>query len=494
MVAREEHCLWRQLGELAGQRLIQGVGVTAGKIDSAAALDEQGVARHQSVPDQKALTAGRVPRGVNELDLHITEFEDGATVHLAQITVRYSGDDLEAVGFVPIDPDRHPLTLEQLGQTVDLEAEEIAADVVRMVMGHQGADHLVAVFRRPVEQPHNIPGRVDDDRLAAGRITDQVHEIGHLPRHRMGGRNLLAGQQLLEVERIVSHRGAYASIRAGLQPTESVMSRGFIIPIGGAEDRTRDPAILHRFVELSGAAGARIAIIPTASSRPDTGRDYEDIFAKLGVDRARTLAFATRRDCEREDWLEVLANATGVYLTGGNQLKLSTTLGGTSVAELLRDRNQDGLHVAGTSAGAAFLCEHMIAFGQEGATPRSDMVTLAPGLGLTRLAIIDQHFRQRDRLGRLLTALAYNPRPIGIGLDEDTAAFLGPDETLEVLGSGAITIIDPSDVEYTSMDSAAAHDPVCILGARLHVLVEGASYNISTRQPKPPRRLTARSA
>lgn len=272
------------------------------------------------------------------------------------------------------------------------------------------------------------------------------------------------------------------------------MSRGFIIPIGGAEDKTRDPAILRRFVELSGGSAARIAIIPTASSLSDTGSRYEEIFANLEVEQAFTMPFETRADCEREDWLESLSSATGVYLTGGNQLKLSTTLGGTPVAELLRERNLAGLHVAGTSAGAAFLCEHMIAFGREGATPRSDMVTLAPGLGLTQLAIIDQHFRERDRLGRLLTALAYNPRPIGIGLDEDTAAFMGPDGSLEVLGSGAITVVDPSDIEYTSMDSASAHEPVCILGARLHILTEGASYNIRTRQATAPQCLTARSA
>ena len=232
------------------------------------------------------------------------------------------------------------------------------------------------------------------------------------------------------------------------------MSRGFIIPIGGAEDRTRDPAILQRFVDLCGGADARIAVIPTASSLADAGPGYEEIFRSLGARRTRSVPFERRSDCERESWLQTLRRATGVYLTGGNQLRLSTTLGGTPVAELLRQRNQQGLHVAGTSAGAAFLCEHMIAFGDEGSSPRGDMVTLAPGLGLTQLAIIDQHFRQRDRLGRLLTALAYNPRPIGIGLDEDTAAFIGPDETLEVLGSGAITIVDPSDIEYTSMDSA----------------------------------------
>ena len=153
---------------------------------------------------------------------------------------------------------------------------------------------------------------------------------------------------------------------------------------------------------------------------------------------------------------------------------------------MLRRRNRTkGLHVAGTSAGAAFVSEHMIAYGDEGSTPQSDMVTLAPGLGLTSLAIIDQHFRQRDRLGRLLTALAYNPRPIGIGLDEDTAAFIAPDDTLDVVGSGAITVIDPSGMEYSSMDSARRHDPVCVIGITLHVLVEGAHYNITSRQARP---------
>ena len=164
---------------------------------------------------------------------------------------------------------------------------------------------------------------------------------------------------------------------------------------------------------------------------------------------------------------------------------LAVTFTNKAAAEM-RGRIGDLL---GTSAGAAFLSEHMIAFGDEGSSPRGDMVTLAPGLGLTSLAIIDQHFRQRDRLGRLLTALAYNPEPIGIGLDEDTAAFIGPDETLEVVGSGAITVVDPSDIEFTSMDSASRHDPVCVIGARLHVLIDGATYNIESREALEPGRL-----
>ena len=257
--------------------------------------------------------------------------------------------------------------------------------------------------------------------------------------------------------------------------------RGYIIPIGGAEEKIRDRKILRAFVELCGGDEARIAIIPTASQLEDTGPRYEEVFKDMGVKSALSLDYEKRADCKREDWLEVLEQADGVFLTGGNQLRLSTTLGGTVVAKTLRRRNREGQHIAGTSAGAAIMSEHMIAFGAEGSTPRADMVTLAPGLGFTRRLIIDQHFRQRDRLGRLVTSLAYNPEAIGLGLDEDTAAFLGPDDVLEVHGTGALTIVDPEDVEYTSMDSSHSHDPVSVIGLRLHVLTAGATFDLNTR-------------
>ncbi|MEE2886997.1 MAG: cyanophycinase [Planctomycetota bacterium] len=262
--------------------------------------------------------------------------------------------------------------------------------------------------------------------------------------------------------------------------------RGYIVPIGGAEERVRDPAILRRFVDFCGGPAARIVIIPTASKLRETGREYEKLFKDLGAREARSLAFQERSDCHRESWLEVLKSADGVFLTGGNQLRLSTTLGGTPVAEMLRDRNRQGfLHIAGTSAGAAIMSQHMIAFGDEGATPHTDMVTLAPGLGIVEDLIVDQHFRQRDRLGRLLSALAYNPSSIGVGLDEDTAAIIAPDDTIEIAGSGAITVVDPADVDYSSMDSANRADPVSIIGVRLHILVDGGRYNLRTREAFP---------
>jgi cyanophycinase len=261
------------------------------------------------------------------------------------------------------------------------------------------------------------------------------------------------------------------------------MNRGYLIPIGGAEEKLRHATILRRFVAIAGGDAARIAIIPTASRLEDTAARYETVFREFGVNDVESLRFEDRADCKRPEHLKLLESATGIFFTGGNQLRLSTTLGGTPVADLLRERNRtDGLHVAGTSAGASFMAEHMIAGGEEGSTPRSDMVTLVPGLGLTHHMIVDQHFRQRDRLGRLLTSISYNPRPIGIGLDEDTAAFIDPDYKLEVVGSGAITVVDPSEMEFSSMDSASRHDPVCLINIRLHVLIEGGTYDIQTRQ------------
>jgi cyanophycinase len=268
-------------------------------------------------------------------------------------------------------------------------------------------------------------------------------------------------------------------------PVLEGQQRGWIIPIGGAEEKENEPEILRRFVTLcgNGAAGkADIVVIPTASRMADTGSRYEQIFSELGAGNVEALDFDTRRDCDEAGRLERIERANGVFFTGGNQLRLSTVLGGTMVAKALRKRNAAGMHIAGTSAGAAFISEHMIAFGEEGASPIAGAVRLAPGLGLTNRFIIDQHFRQRDRIGRLLAALAYNPFAVGIGLDEDTAAFIGPDNTLEVEGSGAITVIDASEMQFSSMDQVAEGKPVCMLGLKMHVLVAGATFNLHTRQ------------
>ena len=258
--------------------------------------------------------------------------------------------------------------------------------------------------------------------------------------------------------------------------------RGWIIPIGGAEEKENSPQILRRFVQLAGGDAADIVVIPTASQLRATGPRYERIFGELGAERVTSMDFDTRRDAEEPSRLERLGQATGVFFTGGNQLRLSTLIGGTPVAKAVRALNAAGVPVAGTSAGAAFISEHMIAFGDEGSTPIAGSVRLAPGIGLTNRFIIDQHFRQRDRLGRLLTALAYNPFAVGIGLDEDTAAFIAPDNTVHVEGSGGITVVDAAEVQFSSMDSVNEGRPVCLLGMKLHILTQGATFNLHTRR------------
>jgi cyanophycinase len=194
--------------------------------------------------------------------------------------------------------------------------------------------------------------------------------------------------------------------------------------------------------------------------------------------------FATRRDCHNEEWLDVLRDATGIFITGGSQLRLSRTIGGTPAAQALREAYNTGTHVAGTSAGASYMSEHMIAFGDAGASPVTHMVAMAPGIGLTSDFTIDQHFRERDRLGRLLTVLAYNPFILGMGLDEDTAAFIGPDDVLQIVGSGSCTLVDGSELEYASVGNQPG-DPVSLLGVRLHILLPGSRYEVKNRRAIP---------
>jgi cyanophycinase len=262
--------------------------------------------------------------------------------------------------------------------------------------------------------------------------------------------------------------------------------RGFIVPIGGAEDKEGQSNILRKFLDVSGGEGARIVIIPTASTMEDTGRKYEKLFKKLGADEAKALPFQTRDDANKKEWLDYIDKANGIFITGGNQLRLTTILGGTLVARAIRRANAHGVTVGGTSAGAAILSEHMIAFGAEGHTPHAGAVTLVPGFGLSNRIMIDQHFRQRDRLGRLLTALAYNPFAVGVGLDEDTAAFIDSERKLTVVGAGALTIVDASELTHSSIAEAKEGRPVCMTNVRLHVLIEGGTFDLETRRAEAP--------
>lgn len=257
--------------------------------------------------------------------------------------------------------------------------------------------------------------------------------------------------------------------------------RGFIVPIGGAESKKKDGVILERFVELCGGKDARILVIPTASLLNETGPMYKELFEEMGAN-AMSVPVEQRDDCFDQEILRILDNATGVFITGGNQLRLSTILGGTPVARRIRSMNASGVHIGGTSAGAAIVSEHMITGGRSGPSPRESGVELAPGLGLTNRVIVDQHFNQRQRMGRLLAALSFNPFACGLGIDENTAGFIGPDGWMEVVGRGTVTVVDPADLRHSSMSYVRRAEAVTLIGLKLHVLAEGSRFNLETRE------------
>ena len=244
---------------------------------------------------------------------------------------------------------------------------------------------------------------------------------------------------------------------------------------------------MGRFVELAGGRDAKIAIIPTASTLDDTGARYADAFKALGARGTRIFDIEHRREADDENRIAALDRATGIFMTGGNQLRLATILGGTGLATRIRRRNADGVVVAGTSAGAGFLSEHMVAYGEEGFTPKAQMVKTSAGLGLTNKVIVDQHFRQRDRLGRMFTAISENPFVVGLGVDEDTGALIGPDDVVETVGSGTLTVVDPSDLEYSSLAEAPPGAPICLVGVKLHFLVAGWRFDLRTKKAVAPK-------
>ena len=259
------------------------------------------------------------------------------------------------------------------------------------------------------------------------------------------------------------------------------MTDGTVIIIGGAEDKIRDRIILNRFVALAGGDDAVVAVISTASSLgTEAGERYRQVFGDLGVKTVHPLHAMTRAQANDESFARAVRDATGIFLTGGNQLRLSSTIGGTRLAEAILDRFRHGAVVAGTSAGASAMSTHMIAFGASGATPKQRMAALAAGLGVLPGVIIDQHFQQRNRLGRLLSLIAQNPSLLGLGVDEDTAGVVGPDHVLEVIGRGSITVVDGAAAETDAWD-VRGHRPVMISGVVLHSLPAGYRFDLRRR-------------
>jgi cyanophycinase len=256
--------------------------------------------------------------------------------------------------------------------------------------------------------------------------------------------------------------------------------------IGGAEDKLDAKVILRRFADLVGGPDGHAVVISTASSLGDEATElYREVLTGLGIDRVSGLRPMTRDQANDPAAIGDLDDATGIYLTGGNQLRLSSVVGGTALGTAILEAHARGAVVAGTSAGASAVSSHMMAFGTSGPTPKHRMAHVAAGLGLLRNVVVDQHFEERTRLGRLLAVVSQSPSLIGLGLDEDTAAIVFADETLEVIGRGAVTVVDGAQV-VTDAFHSRGYKPMMVSGVILHSLPAGYRFDLRARTLIPP--------
>ncbi len=254
---------------------------------------------------------------------------------------------------------------------------------------------------------------------------------------------------------------------------------GRLLIIGGAEDRRCGAGVLERFAQICGGSKARVVLVTTATGRP--GRvlaEYQQVFRKLGVRHVRELPISGRADADGQGAAAMLEDATGVFLSGGDQARLQTLVG-SRINDQLRQRLGEGLVVAGTSAGATALGRTMI-LGGIGAEVCTATVRTARGLGLLPRVLIDMHFGERGRLPRLLSAVALDPDRLGIGIDENTAICVHQ-ETFEVLGSGAVTVVDAQRAPV--VDAASDNDPITLFDVRLHLLPAGCVFDLAARSP-----------
>jgi cyanophycinase len=251
--------------------------------------------------------------------------------------------------------------------------------------------------------------------------------------------------------------------------------------IGGAEDRVGKASLLRQFVKLSGGRRARLVLIPTASSfQQEVTSAYTEVFTRLGAPGLDVVNPATRADAHDPVAVAAIDAASGIFMSGGSQLRLSQLLPGTPVGDALHRAHERGAVVGGTSAGASIMSDFMISMGDEGVTPRQRASQITAGLGLIRGVVVDQHFDQRARYGRLMSVIATSPHLLGIGIDEDTAIIVADRGEFTVLGSGAVFVVDCRSA-VTDAPDAAPGAPVLVSGATVHSLPAGSTFDLMHR-------------
>ena len=259
--------------------------------------------------------------------------------------------------------------------------------------------------------------------------------------------------------------------------------QGQLLIIGGAEDKEGDCQILREFVRRAGGTKARIAVMTAATSLPEeVGDNYIRVFERLGAEDIRVVSTRERRDSEDPRAIEAVEQATGVFFTGGDQAQIIRSMKDTPLDEAIHRRYQEGIIVGGTSAGAAMMPDIMIVEGDSETNPRFDAADMGPGMGFLPGIVIDQHFSQRGRLRRLISALAQEPAVLGFGIDENTSILVSNNQ-FEVIGAGAVTVVDESTATHSNADEILKDEPLALCGARLHILPNGYKFDLKTRKP-----------
>ncbi|MEA2530360.1 MAG: cyanophycinase [Thermomicrobiales bacterium] len=270
------------------------------------------------------------------------------------------------------------------------------------------------------------------------------------------------------------------SAQVASHPARERLLKGPVMPIGGAEERSTSGVILRTFVELAGKADAKIVVIPTASSEPDTGEDYVEVFERIGAASVEIAKIESREDANSDEMVEMLGRASGIFITGGDQARLSKLMVGTRSSETIERCNKVGVVVAGTSAGASILSAHMMSNGESEAPPHKGMVEIVAGFGLLDNVIVDQHFSTRGRIGRLLVTFAANPGLVAFGIDENTALVIHPDGLAKAIGENSVTVVDGRDV-YSDYHDRKDGDILTITGSSVHVLAPGRIFDLNRR-------------
>jgi cyanophycinase len=259
--------------------------------------------------------------------------------------------------------------------------------------------------------------------------------------------------------------------------------KGNLIIIGGAEDKKGENKILKQLVRTMGGSNAELIILTTAAEDPEVlGSEYKNLFKKIGAGGVDVLNIDTRNDANKEENAEKIKSCSGIFFTGGDQLRITSILGGTKVHEALQEAYTNGVVIAGTSAGASAMSDTMIVDGNSNEAARKCTLKMAPGLGFLEEAIIDQHFAQRGRIGRLLCGVAENPYMLGIGIDEDTAIRVYPDAHFEVLGTNSVMVIDGISIISSNVSELKPDEILAIENVTLHVIPAGYGFNMKNRE------------